>query len=125
MNSLSHSHTLTLFLLSLGVNPEFPVLYGHERHMDQDQVWNLIAKKLAGEASAGELKELESALRLDPDLHYSLEALHDMWKKRSRQDPTQGEAAFQKHMERMQSQGMDMGTPGMDLDLKIILPAVS
>ena len=92
-----------------------PVLYQYERHMDQDQIWNLIAKKLAGEASAGELKELESALRLDPDLHYSLEALHDMWKKRSRQEPGQAEIAFQKHMDRMQSLGTDMGTPGMDL----------
>ena len=54
--------------------------------MDNDRIWNLIAKKLAGEASAGELKELESVLRLDPDLHYSLEALHDMWKKQSEED---------------------------------------
>ena len=51
--------------------------------MENDRIWNLIAKKLAGEASPGELKELESALRLDPDLHYSLEALQDMWKKQS------------------------------------------
>jgi transmembrane sensor len=77
--------------------------------MDNDHIWNLIAKKLAGEASAGDLKELESALRLDPDLHYSLEALHDMWQKKSLHEPEQAEIAFQKHMDRMYSSGIDMG----------------
>jgi transmembrane sensor len=79
--------------------------------MDNDRIWNLIAKKLAGEASAGDLKELESILRLDPELHYSLEALHDMWKKQTEHDASQSEIAFQKHMERMHSLGVDMGNP--------------
>jgi transmembrane sensor len=79
--------------------------------MDNDRIWNLIAKKLAGEASSGELKELETILRRDPDLHYSLEALHDMWKKKSQQqEPEQAEIAFQKHSDRMYSKGIDMGT---------------
>ena len=78
--------------------------------MDNDHIWNLIAKKLAGEASSGELKELETILRRDPDLHYSLEALHDMWKKKSEQKPELSEIAFQKHMDRMFSKGIDMGS---------------
>jgi transmembrane sensor len=79
--------------------------------MDNDHIWNLIAKKLAGEASSGELKELETILRRDPDLHYSLEALHDMWKKKSQQqEPEQAEIAFKKHMDRMYSKGIDMGS---------------
>ena len=78
--------------------------------MDNDRIWNLIAKKLAGEASLGELKELETILRKDPELHYSLEALHDMWKKKSQQEPEQSEIAFQKHMDRMYSRGIDMGS---------------
>lgn len=78
--------------------------------MDNDRIWNLIAKKLSGEASLGELKELETILRRDPDLHYSLEALHDMWKKKSQQKPEQSEIAFQKHMDRMYSRGIDMGS---------------
>jgi transmembrane sensor len=80
-------------------------------NMDNDRVWNLIAKKLAGEASSGDLKELESALRIDPDLHYSLEALNDMWKKESCMEPGQSEIAFQKHLERMRSLGVEMEDP--------------
>src|ERR1700712_295708 len=79
--------------------------------MDQDRIWNLIAKKLAGEASPGDLKELESALRMNPDLHYSLEALHDMWKKASEPETGHPETAFQKHMERMNDLRIDMGNP--------------
>jgi transmembrane sensor len=82
--------------------------------MDNERIWNLIAKKLAGEASTGELKELESILRFDPDLHYSLEALNDMWKKKSEQEPQQAEIAFQKHMDRMQALDIDMGRPEMN-----------
>ena len=80
--------------------------------MDNDRIWNLIAKKLAGEASPGELKELESALRLDPDLHYSLEALQDMWKKQSEEETAQSEIAFQRHMDRMRSLGNGHGKYG-------------
>ena len=85
--------------------------------MDNDCIWNLIAKKLAGEASPGELKELETALRLDPDLHYSLEALQDMWKKQSEEEAAQSEMAFQKHMDRMRSLGIDMGNTSAEVPL--------
>ncbi len=78
--------------------------------MDKERIWNLIAKKLAGEASPDDLKELESVLRLEPDLHYSLEALQDIWKKHEEADETLGELAFQRHMDRMQSMGIDMPT---------------
>lgn len=87
--------------------------------MDNDRIWNLIAKKLAGEASAGELKELESALRMNPALHYSLEALMDMWKKNSEQEPGHAEVAFQKHLERMHSLGTDMGNPESSASLDV------
>ena len=81
--------------------------------MDNDRIWNLIAKKLAGEASSDELKELGNMLRMDPDLHYSLEALHDMWNKQPEQDPGQAKTAFEKHLARMHALEIDMGR--MDL----------
>jgi transmembrane sensor len=40
--------------------------------MSKDRTWFLIGKKLAGEASAEELNELEGLLRSDPDMHYAL-----------------------------------------------------
>jgi len=77
--------------------------------MDNEHLYHLIAKKLAGEASAGDLKELESALRQDPNLYYSLEALQDMWDKNPEQETGQAEAAFKKHMDKMHALGIEMG----------------
>ncbi len=70
-----------------------------------EQIWNLIARKLAGEASADELLELEKALRLNPDLHYSLEAMQDMWISNPLPENELGEKAFAKHLERMRGLG--------------------
>jgi transmembrane sensor len=86
--------------------------------MDNDRIWNLIAKKLAGEASAGELKELELVLRRDSGLHYSLEALEDMWTKQTGREPDQPEIAFQKHLERMHSLGMDIRSTDTDSSME-------
>jgi transmembrane sensor len=77
--------------------------------MDNDRIWNLMAKKLAGEASPAEIRELENQLRLNPDLHYSLEAFQDMWKKKTRPEPELADEAFRRHMERMHILGIDMG----------------
>jgi transmembrane sensor len=82
--------------------------------MDNDRIWNLIAKKLAGEASPDDLTELETTLRLNPELHYSLEAMHEMWKNKSEPAPNQAEIAFQEHVNRMRALGMDMGKSEKD-----------
>jgi transmembrane sensor len=87
--------------------------------MDNERIWNLIAKKLSGEASSIEKKELETILRLDPDLHYSLEALHEMWKHQTEPDPVQAEKAFQKHQDRMRSMGMEMNMTETDTPIEI------
>jgi transmembrane sensor len=93
----------------LGVFSHFSVLLFYFTNMDNDRIWNLIAKKLAGEASSGDLRELESALRINPELHYSLEAMNDMWKKQCFGESGQSDIAFQKHIERMHSLGVEMG----------------
>ncbi len=47
--------------------------------MDQESIWNLIAKKLSGDATESELDELHNELRRNPDLHYSLQTIYDLW----------------------------------------------
>jgi len=79
--------------------------------MDNPKLWTLIVRKLSGEASADDLKELESMLRCDPALHYSLEALQDVWQKKANPALENAEAAYQHHFERMKALGIDMGNP--------------
>ena len=47
--------------------------------MLQDRTWLLIGRKMANEASPQELKELEEILRHNPELHFSLQALTELW----------------------------------------------
>jgi ferric-dicitrate binding protein FerR (iron transport regulator) len=72
--------------------------------MTQDNIWNLIAKKLSGEADREELQELEDQLRINPDLHYSMQNIIDLWKPQRGLDLEEAHQAFNRHLERMQEQ---------------------
>jgi transmembrane sensor len=41
--------------------------------MKDERIWNLIARKLSGEATREDLVELFEMLRENPEVHYSLE----------------------------------------------------
>ncbi len=69
--------------------------------MAEDIIWNLIAKKLSGEANEGELKELENLLRENPDLHYPVQTIIDLWKSNTHFDQEEAHQAFNRHIERM------------------------
>jgi ferric-dicitrate binding protein FerR (iron transport regulator) len=73
--------------------------------MEQEQIWNLVAKKLSGEASDEELRELETMLRSNPELHYPMQTITDLWHSNQSINRNIEEAhkAFDKHIERMQS----------------------
>ncbi len=78
----------------------------------------MIAKKLSGEASPEELDVLETLLRQKPDLHYPLQAVHDLWHPRQHDDFDQQQIiqAFQRHIDRMKESGVlyDNRVPAQD-----------
>jgi ferric-dicitrate binding protein FerR (iron transport regulator) len=78
--------------------------------MSKDRTWVLIGKKLAGEASAEELNELEGLLRSDPDMHYALQNITDLWNL-----PTpvnnDTEEAFNRHVNRLKKATTDWDLP--------------
>jgi putative ABC transport system permease protein len=47
--------------------------------MMDDRIWKLLARKLSGEASPDDLKELEKLVKENPDLHYSIDAFTKIW----------------------------------------------
>jgi len=51
--------------------------------MNEDRIWLLAARKLAGEASAAELSELEQLLQANPDLQVKLEAMSKIWEMKT------------------------------------------
>jgi putative ABC transport system permease protein len=48
--------------------------------MKNEHIWKLLARKLAGEATEEELKELRDLLIDDPELNYTVETLSRVWK---------------------------------------------
>jgi transmembrane sensor len=75
--------------------------------MEQEYVWGLIAKKLTGEATAEELLELEFHLRKNPELHYSMQTIIDLWKSQHPLNQEEAHLAFNRHVERMQLMQVD------------------
>lgn len=83
---------------------------GHEY---QEYAWSLIAKKLSGEASSADLKELEELLRKNPELHYPLQTIMGLWNAPAAEDPAssgeQAETAFAHHLDRLRE--LNIGFP--------------
>jgi transmembrane sensor len=75
--------------------------------MLQDRTWLLMGRKMANEASPQELKELEEILKHSPELHFSLQALTDLWHQSPTANQAELEEAYQKHLERMQAELAD------------------
>lgn len=69
--------------------------------MSEEQFWILLSKKMAGEASADELNELSALLQQHPEWQHAAQTLQDMWQHKM-PDSTDAEAAFERHLQRMQ-----------------------
>lgn len=78
--------------------------------MSKDRTWFLVGKKLAGEASAEELNELEGLLRSDPDMHYALQNITDLWNLPA-PATNDVEDAFNRHINRLKDAGADWEQP--------------
>lgn len=81
--------------------------------MSQENFWILFSKKIAGEASAGELAELEQLIRQHPEWQYALQNIEDLWQSSPAQSPANLEAedAFLLHLQRMKEQNIPFGMP--------------
>jgi ferric-dicitrate binding protein FerR (iron transport regulator) len=73
----------------------------------KEYTWNLIAKKLAGEATPEELKELDTLLRNNPELYYPFQTIADLWKHTSPKEKALAERAFSTHLDRMEDLRID------------------
>ena len=74
--------------------------------MDLEYIWNLVAKKLSGEASEAELEELHRELRQNPDIHYSLQTIYDLWQSNVEYPASFVEKAYKRHLNRIQDAGV-------------------
>ncbi|HET9430836.1 MAG TPA: FecR family protein [Chitinophagaceae bacterium] len=69
--------------------------------MTQEIVWILLSKKLAGEATQEELKQLENLITKHPEWQYAIQNLEDLWNHQPPKDTMQEEDAYMLHLHRM------------------------
>jgi ferric-dicitrate binding protein FerR (iron transport regulator) len=79
----------------------------------KEYTWNLFAKKLMGEATPEELGELEALLRNNPDLHYPMQTITDLWSDTRYRNKKEAEIAFNRHLDRMQDLHIDFNPTGI------------
>jgi len=75
--------------------------------MPKNKIWELIAKKLSGEATVEELGELESLLKANPDMHYPMQTVADLWHQAT-PDTEDAHPAFSRHEDRMKGLGIHL-----------------
>ncbi len=69
---------------------------------DTERIWELIAGKLSGEATAGELTELAHLLKEQPTQAYSLEIMEDLWRSTIPVNRQYAEYKYKELLSRMQ-----------------------
>src|SRR4051812_5777185 len=77
--------------------------------MSQNRFWNLLAKKLSGEAMPSDLTELGKLVRENPEWVYSAEHVEKIWNLQPKeQDASDAEIAFAQHLELQKKNGLDL-----------------
>jgi len=72
---------------------------------------NLLAKKMAGEASPEELVELENLLKKNADWAYQAEQIQNLWIQNEYIDNDHSELAFEQHIRKIKASGVDFPGP--------------
>jgi len=69
---------------------------------------NLLAKKITGEASTGELLQLESLMKANPDWAYQAEQIQHLWKEEGHFHYGDAQLAFEQHLKKMERAGISL-----------------
>jgi transmembrane sensor len=76
--------------------------------MQQNRTWQLLAKKLSGEATPDEILELDDIMRKNPGLHYPMQAITDLWHHKEVPDDSGAAGAYSRHISRMKEMGIPL-----------------
>jgi len=89
--------------------------------MSHERFWELIAKKLSGEATHDELHELELLMRNNPEWQYAMQNMQDIWNLQSK-EAYNSDIAFENHLQRMNAAGIEMDNFTEELPEEIETP---
>ncbi|HMO62457.1 MAG TPA: FecR family protein [Ferruginibacter sp.] len=80
-----------------------------DKKHSEDEIWILMARKLAGEATSSELEELAALLRENPELNYAKEIMQDVWNSQVLPDRQYAETKYKELVLQMQEMKIDEG----------------
>ena len=66
-----------------------------------EHIWYLLSRKLAGEATDEELRQLRHLVRENPDIHYFIEILSQRWSHQDHPGKKEIERVYARHLRRM------------------------
>lgn len=89
--------------------------------MKNERIWELMARKMSGEASSEELEELDLILRNNPHLHFSVQAFADLWKHSSYRNLAESKDAYDRHLDKMRDKGISIGQSTLKSDSDAVL----
>ena len=78
--------------------------------MGLDKLWTLVAKKLAGEASGEELKEMEELVREHPGWQNAIEQMEQLWKQQPLVHNQDTEDAYLAHLYRLEEKNIHLNS---------------
>lgn len=96
--------------------------------MQTERIWELLARKIANEASDSELLELADLLKERPDLHFQVQTLLEIYNTHQQdleESWEEGQQAYSNHIKRMEEQGHyipDVETASTDEPLMLGAP---
>lgn len=94
-------------------------VYAMDQHQ-HEHIWNLVARKLSGEAGSAELEELELLMSRTPELHFSMEILQDLWNNKPEVNSQYSENQYQELVKRLHHSGIDEGKFSADDDMVML-----
>ncbi|MGZ3912551.1 MAG: FecR family protein [Flavisolibacter sp.] len=75
--------------------------------MTENRYWNLLAKKLAGDASPEEIQELQILVKTHPEWNFPAECIENIWKLKDLENyGYDAEIAFELHLDRLRKTGI-------------------
>lgn len=91
--------------------------------MNTRRIWELMARKLANEATADELQELSALLRGNPDIELPAGMVDELWQKTNAGTHEEAAiAAHERHIQRMQAMGITIGDHTTETPLTVVRP---
>lgn len=76
--------------------------------MTVDKFWDLLSKKISGEASDAESLEFEEILQSNPDWKNTADTLNQLWRQSIPSSQIETDNSFDVHIERMKKQGVEI-----------------